>query len=162
MGYTTEFNGQFKFNTTVSSGFRNYINAFSETRHMKRNVDKIKEVYPHWEYNCFNGNLGTEGEYFIETDGDLFGNASIIEVNEPARTQPGLWCQWRVTDDCSALEWDGVEKFYKYTEWLQYLIDNFIGPCGYKLNGDVEWQGEESDDRGIIHVVNNKITTEKK
>ena len=72
---------------------------------------------------------------------------------------PGLWCNWIINDDGN-LEWNGAEKFYNYIEWLEYLIDNFFEPLDYELNGDITWQGEDSDDIGTIHVLCNIVRTE--
>jgi len=68
-----------------------------------------------------------------------------------------VYCQWRPTNDRRGIEWDRGEKFYKYLEWLQYIIDHYLQPWGYKLNGSVEWSGADSDDQGIIRVTNNCI-----
>jgi predicted phosphohydrolase len=56
-----------------------------------------------------------------------------------------------------AIEWDGGEKFYNYTEWLVYLINKVLAPNGYVLNGVVEWSGEETGDVGEITVEDNKV-----
>ncbi len=74
---------------------------------------------------------------------------------------PGFWCQWVPTEDGMGLEWDGNEKFYNYVEWLEYLIEKFFIPWGIKLNGEVEWEGEESGDLGIIIVKDNEVTTKE-
>lgn len=96
MGYTTWFTGGLEFDKPVSEELKNYINAFANVRHMKRNNDKIKEFYSDWEKNCFNGEFGEEGEYFIGGDGFMGQNTdiSVLERNCPPKTQPGLWCQW--------------------------------------------------------------------
>ena len=65
MGYTTDFSGSLSFNKPVASWLEEYINKFSETRRMKRDPEKIKELYPDWGELCFNGELGDEGQYFI-------------------------------------------------------------------------------------------------
>ena len=150
MGYTTNFSGSLEFNKPVAPWLVEYINKFNRTRHMKRDPEKIKELYPNWGELCFNGELGDEGQYFI---GDR--DASVIHINMPPVGQPGLWCQWMIEEDM--LMWDGGEKFDEYEEWLNYLIKNFFEPLGYVLNGDIEWQGEEYDDFGVIHVVDNFI-----
>lgn len=72
---------------------------------------------------------------------------------------PGFYCQWVPTVDGDGIEWDGNEKFYEYVEWLEYIIKHFIEPWGLKLNGEVEWQGESNDDRGLIVVVDNEVST---
>lgn len=76
---------------------------------------------------------------------------------EADKGMPGYYCQWIPTEDGTGLAWDGNEKFYDYVEWLEYLIKTFLIPWGITCNGDVEWYGEESDDRGIIRVRNNKV-----
>lgn len=76
-------------------------------------------------------------------------------------SQPGLWCQWELTDSGEQLEWDGSEKFYNYVEWLRYLINNFFAPWGITLNGEIEWFGEDRNDRGKIVVTNNVVETLK-
>jgi hypothetical protein len=158
MGYTTYFDGAFEFDKPVTDELRDYINNFSSTRRMVRDNDKIKELFPNWRELCFNGELGKNGEYFVNDDGD-YGQSedgSIANYNSSGN-QPGLWCQWIINDN-GELEWDGGEKFYNYEEWLNYLIDHFFAPLGYVLNGDIEWQGESHDDFGTIHVVDNVVT----
>lgn len=50
------------------------------------------------------------------------------------------------------------EKFYKYVEWIKYLIDKILKPRGYIVDGEVHWRGEEFRDIGNIVVKNNKVT----
>ena len=163
MGYSTDFYGSLQFNKPVAPWLVEYINKFSETRRMKRDPEKIKELFPDYGKMCFNGELGDDGEYFIGGLGfcGQTQDESVIDHNTPPKTQPGLWCQWIINEKDNCLEWDGGEKFYNYEEWLEYLIDNFFEPIGYILNGDIEWQGEEYDDLGTIHVVDNLVTTEE-
>jgi len=40
---------------------------------------------------------------------------------------------------------------------LKYLINNFFEEWGIKLNGEVTWIGEDSNDRGKIVVEDNKV-----
>jgi hypothetical protein len=72
---------------------------------------------------------------------------------------PSFYCQWVPAEDGTAIEWDGGEKFYNYIEWLAYLVKNFFQSKGYTLSGTVSWQGEDSDDFGLIEVNDNKIVT---
>jgi hypothetical protein len=74
-------------------------------------------------------------------------------------TQPGLWCQWDVLDDMRTLKWNEVEKFYDYTEWLEYIIRSILAPRGYTLNGSVIWT-DDYGSAGVISVLNNQIATE--
>ena len=158
MGYTTIFRGSFQFNTKVPEKIADYIKKFSRTRHMRRNVDQIKLMYPDWKDRCWAGFLGLEGEYFLDTEFDYCKNPSILDINAPPLTQPGLWCQWIISEDRKHLEWDGGEKFYNYKEWLEYLIKNFFAPSRLVLNGKVKWQGEDENDRGVLIVRSNSVS----
>ncbi len=82
---------------------------------------------------------------------------NVIDFNSPPGPQPGLWCQWCPSEDRKGIEWDGGEKFYRYAEWLEYLVDKVLAPKGYVLNGEVEWQGEDRNDRGVLKVVDNVV-----
>ena len=98
---------------------------------------------------------GSEGQYYVgENEGEF-----IVDYNTPPKGQPGLWCQW-ITNG-NYLEWDGGEKFYNYIKWLKYLIKEFFEPWGVILNGEVEWEGDDSSDFGKIIVTNNIVTTKK-
>lgn len=71
---------------------------------------------------------------------------------------PSIYCQWVPAEDGTGLEWDGVEKFYYYTEWLEYLVAHFFKPWGYVLNGSVEWVSAIYEpSAGTIVVHNNEI-----
>ena len=156
MGYTTDFAGQFKCDPPLDPVHVAYLQRFRGTRRMQRNPDMLPED-PLRE--AADLPPGTDGEYFVG-DGANFGqnkDDSIINFNSPPRTQPGLWCQWVPTDDGKAIEWDGGEKFYSYVEWLEYIIEAFMVPWGYVLNGEVGWQGEEHDDCGVIYCEDNKV-----
>lgn len=158
MGYTTEFEGQFKLDTPLTEAQGTYIRTFSETRRMKR-VSHIAEEFDDPLRLAVDLPIGTEGEFYVSGFGD-FGQGrdmSIIDYNEPPASQPGLWCQWVPTEDLQGIEWDGNEEFYNYVEWLEYIIENFLERWGYKLNGEIFWQGEETGDVGKIIVTDNKV-----
>lgn len=70
----------------------------------------------------------------------------------------GIWCKWAPTKDGDAIEWNGNEKFYDYVEWIKYLITAILAPKDYVLNGQVEWQGEDHDDRGLICIKDNVVS----
>ena len=156
MGYTTEFEGSFGITPNVLSKHEKYINKFSDTRRMKRNSN-VCETYPDKIRLNVNLPIGNYGEYFVGGTGyaGQDEDSSILDYNAPPPSQPGLWCQWIVEDD--QLIWNGMEKFYDYTEWLKYLIEHFFKPWGYNLNGTVEYQGEDSSDFGMIIVENNVV-----
>ena len=70
---------------------------------------------------------------------------------------PTYYCQWKPTQDGMGLEWDGVEKFYYYGEWLEYLIAHFLKPWGYKLSGTVRYAGWTEGVEGTISVTDSKV-----
>jgi hypothetical protein len=161
LGYTTEFKGSFKFDKQVDENILKILNGLNITRRMKRDIKVIAQKV---KMNLADAILkyGPEGElYFNENDFKDFGQSddgSILDYNKPPNSQPGLWCQWKYDSDTNSLMWDGGEKFYNYTEWLDYLIEYVLKPNNYILNGEVSWQGQEYSDKGTIIVKDNKIT----
>lgn len=160
MGYSTDFEGSFKITPALKDEHKQYLLAFSDTRRMQRNPIRC-ELMSDPIRLAAGLPVGVEGEYTVFGEGFCGQNSdeSILNYNEPARTQPGLWCQWIPTEDGSALEWNGTEKFYSYIDWLQYLTLNFFKPWGYTLSGSVKWSGERMDDAGIITFFGNTLNT---
>lgn len=161
MGYTTYFSGQFDLDKPLTLAQTVYLTKFSETRRMRRNSEKTAERSDPAR-DAVKLPVGDEGGYFVG-GGDFHGQEStpdVMEYNYPPSGQPGLWCQWTPTSDGTAIVWDGGEKFYDYVEWLEYIIQHFLAPWGYKLNGKVAWSGEESEDRGMIVVSNNVVVAQ--
>jgi len=148
MGYTTEFEGVFKLNKKLKKEDHEFLFKLANTRRMARSVD---------------AKYGIEGEFFVDGKGccGQDEDSTIIDYNRPPKTQPGLWCQWVPSSDGKGIQWDGNEKFYNYTEWLEYLIKNVLAPRGYKLSGSVNFFGEDRTDIGNITVKNNKVTVKR-
>lgn len=74
MGYSTDFYGEFSVTPALTDEQANYINTFSETRRMKRNINVLMEQYD-GKYG-YPGKTGTaeeiygkEGEFFVKEDG---------------------------------------------------------------------------------------------
>lgn len=137
MGYTTEFEGHFITDRPVDEETYDLLRGLATTRRMKRDIGA--------EY-------GTEGEFYIDGTGyrGQGRDGNIIDYNRPPSTQPGLWCQWLIQEDRQTIQWDGIEKFYNYVEWLEYIIERVLYPRGYSLSGKVRWQGERPTDAGTI------------
>ena len=152
MGYTTDFSGQLTIEPPLTQEQVQYINKFSDTRRMKRDPDKLAHM-PDPIREAVSLPLGVDGGYYVGSTRQ-FGQDrdAVIEYNFPPAGQPSLWCQWVVSKDGSVLEWDEGEKFYEYVAWLRYLIEHFFSKWERTLEGKIFWQGEESDDRGIIWV----------
>lgn len=160
MGYTTEFQGKVEINAPLSTAQALYVNKFSSTRRMKRDAAKALQLAD-LVGKAINMPIGEEACYFVGGSGfaGQDDDASVIDHNEPPVGQPGLWCQWVVADDGRYLQWNGTEKFYNYVEWMRYLIEHFFQPWGCTLNGEIEWQGENEDDIGLIKVTENVVTS---
>ena len=177
MGYSTDFEGGLTINKPLTKKQTEYINRLASTRRMKRDVNKLMELYGGKHGNPFAKNkkdpaevYGHEGEFFARDDGQMGqgDDGSVIDHNCPPgqkgfaqgeveKGQPGLWCQWTISEDGTELFWDGGEKFYNYTAWLKYLISRFFNPWGRTLNGELLWYGEDRDDFGKIKVRNNEV-----
>lgn len=151
MGYSTDFEGAFTLDKPLTVPQYNYLKAFAEVRHMKRN-EKVAESLPDSLRKKVGLPVGYEGEFYV---GD--SDNGIIDGNMEPSTQPGLWCKWVPTEDGDGIEWSGAEKFYEYIPWLKYIIKNFLQPWGLVLSGEVTWEGEDNKDMGKIVVVDNEV-----
>ena len=159
MGYTTEFSGALRVTPVLRREHAQYLRTFAQTRRVARH-EALVSLLADADREAVALPIGLQGAYFVGAKGFAGqdrGHPSIIDYNQPPSGQPGLWCQWIPSADGALLEWDQNEKFYFYVEWLQYLIEQFLGPWGYSLNGEVRWTGEEPGDEGTIAVVNSQI-----
>ncbi len=155
MGYTTEFEGSVTIEPPLNEKEIEYLNKFADVRHMDRK----------------------KGPYYVGSTED-FGQGQdddIIDYNSPDSSQPGLWCQWVVGNNPDSIFWDGNEKFYAAAEWMQYLIDHFIGKNplaklnskdfdflqGHSVNGEFLATGEEEGDHWKIIVKDGIVTTKQ-
>lgn len=163
MGYTTDFSGEFKLNKPLAPEHKAYLERFMNTRRMKRNAT-LTSKRPDPLRKATGLPIGEEGAYFVGAKGEYgqeWNSPDMINSNSPPNGQPGLWCQWMPNEEGTAIEWNGGEKFYRYIEWLKYLIKHFLKPWGYILNGRVTWQGESDDDVGVIIARGNAVRTGK-
>ncbi len=112
MGYTTEFQGEFKLDKALSLSHAMILKALNES---ELNDDDIAQL----------------------------------------PTMPDGYFQWEPTKSRLGIKWDGNEKFYHYDKWLQWLID-LLSSWGYKLTGEVKYQGEDSTDKGTLGIVSGK------
>jgi hypothetical protein len=78
-------------------------------------------------------------------------------IREVRSGRPCIYCQWRTTDDGMFIIWDMGEKFYGWLEWLTYIVEHYLKPWGYRLNGEVRWRGDDRSDSGIIFIKDNRI-----
>ena len=90
MGYTTNFDGSLKLSKNLTEEQFKYIELFNETRRMKRDVNKLMEMYD--GKHGYPGRTGTpqeiygnDGEYFVGGGGHAGQDRddSIIDFNTP-------------------------------------------------------------------------------
>ena len=157
MGYETNFSGTLEITPKLEEKHRAYLDAFGSTRRMRRDAkitmtmdDKLREAVglP----------IGPEGAYYVGDTEDFGQNrtSDILDYNSHPRSQFGLWCGWSPNEEGTEMyAQDG--KNYEYVNWLKYIIMNFLAPWGYKLNGEIEFDGEERGDTGKIQVTDNQV-----
>jgi hypothetical protein len=136
-----------------------YLERFSGTRRLKRDPEVAKTI-PDPIREAVGLPIGVEAGYFVGATGHAGQDedASILDYNRPPAGQPGLWCQWVPSEDGSSIVWDGGQPgLWCHTEWIEYLIQHFLRPWGYILEGEMSWQGEEEEDRGLLVVRNNVV-----
>jgi hypothetical protein len=172
MGYCTDFRGHFKLERPLAPHHLAYLQAFNEAPHVRWNVDLVKE-YPDPLREAVGLPLGENGCYFtshnfIKSDDDyppwVVYRGRV--KNDPAYLggvcpgMPNGSCDWRPNDDGTELI-AYADKVHGYIQWLHFLIDHFLAPWGYVLNGEMTWQGEWEHDTGTIVIEKNVITVLK-
>jgi hypothetical protein len=81
------------------------------------------------------------------------------DQQDPSLPGGGGYCTWRLEDGSGSTLEPNYEGYNRYSDsWIQVLIDKFFQPWGLKVNGEVTWQGDESDDRGILKVEDNEVS----
>lgn len=162
MGYHTDFSGEFTCTPALTPEQVAYLKAFNETRRMRRNTTQTVKL-PDPKREAVGLPVGIDGGYFVGAPGFMGEDHTpdVTDHNRPPSGQPGLWCQWTPSEDGTLIVWDEGEKFYDYVDWIKYLITHFLTPWGVKLNGTVDWAGEEQGDIGKIIVENNSVRTKQ-
>jgi hypothetical protein len=87
---------------------------------------------------------------------EVFELQSFIHERHGSGT-PGDWCRWEPSEDGSEIHWDEGKKFYESVPWMQYIIDYFLAPAGHVVNGTIDAQGEDPDDRWRLVVRDNTV-----
>jgi hypothetical protein len=156
MGFDTDMEGSF-FTITPKITDQKILDLLSglSTRRMKRDPQKIATKM-NISLNESIEKYGEEGEFYFD-DAD-YGDSTIIDYNEPPKTQCGLWMNWIYDKDSNVLKWNGVEKSYNNEEWLKYLIKYVFEPNGYKLNGSYKMRSPYEE--GTIIVKDNVFSIE--
>lgn len=87
----------------------------------------------------------------------------LLEFNDDPDTielpHPDSYMQWVPTESLDGIMWDGNEKFYNYTEWMNWLV-LWLGNRGIEAAGELLWRGEETGDVGVLSVAGDRVTAE--
>lgn len=144
----------------LNAKHKNYLNAFAKTRRVARKESFLSNVKDPVRERV-NLPLGEEGAYFIGGyDFSHLGNdgadPSISDYFQAPEGQPSQWCMWQINKN--KLVWNKcIDDFDSHHLWLRYLIDHFLSPWGYSLNGQFRWTGLEDSHVGKIKIINNKL-----
>jgi hypothetical protein len=153
MGYSTRYTGEISVVPPLREHEITYLSRFAGTRRMRR----VNGPY-------YVGGTGIQGQGH---------DADILDYNEPPEGQPDVWCCWVPTSDGTGIRWNGMNHFYDGAGWMQYLIDHFIGDDptarrleaqeyaflqGHRCNGTLLAQGDDSDDRWLLVVRDNRVS----
>jgi hypothetical protein len=133
MGYTTSFQGAFRLNKPLTLAHTALLQMIHD--------DGSDMPQEQWD--------------------ELTAEAKPSKKKPKLATRPNGYCQWMPTKDRRGICWDGAEKFRDYPEWLQFLIDNILEPWGYTLSGEVQYQGEDRSDYGILRVTDGEVDVVK-
>lgn len=182
MGYYTTFDGTLRVTPAVQPHHRAYLDRFFAMPHYRYNVAELENIKDPYR-EAVGLPLGPDGAFAVIVDeNDDHWASDGIRVDPPKigardglrldgpntpRGQPmvSTWCAWNVAPDGD----DGDEfqlgqgsgdnlKAYGFREWLVYCLKHFFVPWGYKVNGTVDWQGEDRDDMGRLEVRDNHVT----
>ena len=63
-------------------------------------------------------------------------------------------CDWEYGDGCLSIEGESRDG---QDGWLRLLAARFFQPNGYRLSGEVSWDGDQSGDTGVIYVEEDRI-----
>lgn len=106
--------------------------------------------------------VGIDGQFTLDRPLTVEHKVTLekfAEERHEKRSDPNYpWCQWVPSDDGTAIVYTENEiSGYYITEWLRAIVDRFLKPWGYILNGQAQWEGDEAGDLGVIVVRDNEV-----
>jgi|SRR5277367_528930 len=161
MGYDIDFDGQVTVTPPLNAAEVAFLKRFAKTRHCA----------------CQSSKWVADETLYCPPDRRTYCTASHLD-------NPGYYCKWEPSDDGTTIQWNEQEKFDDGEEWMQFLIEEFLKPnanifttlipvingvavtdahlifeiSGHVLNGVIDAQGEEPDDRWKLVVKDNVVT----
>ena len=157
MGYDTYFNGEFELDKLLSDDQREFLDMWLNGDHVARDPALLKKAdCSKRNLECLNllDRLGMElGEECVNYVGQ-FNDGTTLSHDVAAL--PGRHCVWEISRRGATISSErGTNE--DYVAWLRYIIEHFLIPWGYVLNGECYWDGDQNDDKGEIEIENNVI-----
>lgn len=185
MGYTTEFRGAFRITPKVDPilacrlnlwlGSRHYIRAFDAKNaedttlfgkpgeHGEFIMPSLRKAFEHTVRQGYNPLIAV---HMINID-DFFwpnGDKEVRSYNDTPGDIPSLWSHIYIVNSLQANEsflmWNGAEKARCLDYWIA-LIAGFLLGCGFKVEGCIAAQGEDTGDVWSMTFYNGRFDTHR-
>ena len=75
----------------------------------------------------------------------------------PGPDLPAYWDLFDISEDRATILPDEDESSHGLRLCLMLLVEHYLAPLGYVLNGEVSWDADDVNDRGCIFVKDNLI-----
>lgn len=183
MGYYTTFHGTLEITPPLQPHHKAYLERWFEMPHYRHDETALAKI-PDPQREAVGLPVGPQGAFSvvvnqpddhwtrdgISIEPPKVGARAGLRMKDGPKTPDGMpnqstWCPWNVVDDepnATTLqigEGSGdSRKAYGFQDWLVYCLDKFFVPWGYKVNGAVQWEGEEREDIGEIVAKDNHVT----
>lgn len=144
---STYFSGSFTVDPPIAPEHFAYLRAFARSRRMRRDPARLG---PDPVRERVGLPPGEDGGYYVGGRED----ASVLDSSYAPKGQPSLWCPWTVGDE-GDVRWDGMEKAGAFVSWIEYIVEHFLNPWGYRLGGKVKFI--DDDAAGVLFAVEGKI-----
>jgi hypothetical protein len=166
--------GKLKISKTLKGNHFRYLQAFHSTKRISRSVQDLEDIPDPIRVNV-GLPLGEECSFFV----GRFSRASSIDHKICPTGQPSNWCPFYPEYNGNYLAVNplapdlrqGAFKFsnaevLEVHNWLEYIINNFMSPWGYYLDGRLQIKSHNNyylsdhqhDTIIIFNVKNNNIS----
>lgn len=75
----------------------------------------------------------------------------------PEPDLPAYWDLFDISEDRTTILPDEDESSHGLRLCLMLLVEHYLAPLGYLLNGEVSWDADDVNDRGCIFIKDNLI-----
>lgn len=164
--------GELKLSPALTNRESNFLKDFAKTRHFHRSWRVEDDNGKNWvdPNNDFRPTFSDPKYKEIYLRSNINNNKEqkqyelnkwrCIDYHKANPGMPSLYCHWIPLDDNKTLKWDN-EDFSKGLDWLKFIIENYINPWRYQLNGELYVTNADSEfpfESGKIIVTDNIIT----